>query len=105
MAVALAELKGAMETGFATVNGSLALLAQRGDQTDQQIAALGGRLDDHDARLDTIERGETDRQKALAARVDRVEQEAAVRRWPLQSVTAVAAVGALALSVWSTLGR
>lgn len=34
-AIALAELRGTMETGFATVNGSLALLAQRHDQTDR----------------------------------------------------------------------
>lgn len=105
VAVALAELKGAMETGFATVNGHLALLAQRGDQTDQQIAALGQRLDEHDARLDAVERGETERQKVSAARLDKVEQDAAARRWPVQSVTALVAVGGLALSAWTAIGK
>ncbi|WP_224302370.1 hypothetical protein [Streptomyces olivaceus] len=60
-----------MAEGFATVNGSLALLAQRGDQTDKT-------LDDHENRLDALERN----------------------RWPLASVTALVAVIGLALSLW-----
>lgn len=71
IAVALAELRGTMETGFATLNGSLNLLAQRGDQTDQKI-------DDHEKRLDGLERN----------------------RWPLPAVAALSGVGALAVSVW-----
>ncbi|WP_340385542.1 hypothetical protein U5640_36450 [Streptomyces sp. SS7] len=38
-----------MEAGFARVDGSLALLVQRSDQTDR-------RLTDHEERLDAIER-------------------------------------------------
>lgn len=105
VAVALAELKGAMETGFATLNGSVNLLAQRNDQTDQQLTALGQRLDDHDARIDAVERGETDRQRLLAGRLAAVETSVAERRWPLASVAAVCSVGALALSAWGTLGK
>lgn len=71
IAVALAELRGTMAEGFATVNGSLALLAQRGDQTDKAIA-------DHETRLDALERN----------------------RWPLPSIAALTGAGALALSVY-----
>lgn len=76
IAVALAELRGTMETGFARVDGSLALLVQRGDQTDRAIA-------DHEQRLDALER----------------------TRWPLPSVAALTGVGALAVSVWQAVGR
>ncbi|MCX5266098.1 MULTISPECIES: hypothetical protein [unclassified Streptomyces] len=60
-----------MAEGFATVNGSLALLAQRGDQTDKAIA-------DHEQRLDSLERN----------------------RWPLPSIAALVALAGLALSMW-----
>lgn len=74
IAVALAEMRGTMETGFATVNGSLALLAQRNDQGDR-------RLDDHEQRLDALER----------------------HRWPLPSLAALTGVGALALSAYQLM--
>ncbi|MGW0134816.1 hypothetical protein [Streptomyces sp. NPDC003299] len=60
-----------MAEGFATVNGSLALLAQRGDQTDKALA-------DHENRLDALERN----------------------RWPLPSLAALTGAGALAVSAW-----
>lgn len=71
VAVELERLRGTMETGFATVNGSLALLAQRTDQTDRA-------LDDHEKRLDALERN----------------------RWPLPSIAALVAVIGLALTLW-----
>jgi hypothetical protein len=71
IAVALAELRGTMAEGFATVNGSLALLGQRNDQTDKTI-------DDHGKRLDALERN----------------------RWPLPSIAALAGVAGLGVSVW-----
>lgn len=49
----------------ARVDGSLALLVQRGDQTDRQLA-------DHESRLDTLERG----------------------RWPLPSIAPLVVRGA-----------
>ncbi|MCX5562869.1 hypothetical protein [Streptomyces sp. NBC_00038] len=64
-------MRGTMAEGFARVDGSLALLVQRGDQTDRQLT-------DHDQRLDALERA----------------------RWPLPSVAALVAVLGLALSVW-----
>lgn len=76
VAVELERLRGTMEAGFARVDGSLALLVQRSDQTDRQLA-------DHESRLDTLERA----------------------RWPLASVTALAAVSAIAMTTWQITGR
>jgi len=76
VALELERLRGTVEAGFARVDGSLALLVQRGDQTDKK-------LDEHEKRLDAIER----------------------TRWPLPSVAALTAVSALGLSVWQALGQ
>ncbi|MCX4824258.1 hypothetical protein OG883_31255 [Streptomyces sp. NBC_01142] len=71
VAVELEKLRGTMAAGFARVDGSLALLVQRGDQTDQQLT-------DHDQRLDALERS----------------------RWPLPSVAALVGALGLTLSLW-----
>jgi hypothetical protein len=76
VAVELERLRGTVEAGFARVDGALALLVQRNDQTDRQLA-------DHEQRLDAIERN----------------------RWPIQAVTALTAVGALAVTLWQVSGR
>lgn len=76
VALELAELRRTMEVGFAQQAGQLALLVQRGDQTDKK-------LDEHEVRLDALERN----------------------RWPLPAVAAVTAVGALAVSVWQAIGQ
>ncbi|GAA5056501.1 hypothetical protein [Streptomyces similanensis] len=76
VAVELERLRGTMETGFARVDGSLALLVQRGDQTDRAIA-------DHESRLDALERN----------------------RWPLPAMGALTGVGALIVAVWQASGR
>jgi hypothetical protein len=76
VAVALAELRGTVAEGFATVNGSLALLAQRTDQTDKT-------LDEHAERLAALERA----------------------RWPLPSVAAVVGTLGLILSAWQFATR
>ncbi|MFK0108504.1 hypothetical protein [Streptomyces sp. NPDC091217] len=86
---AVAELRGTMAERFATANGSLALVSQRQDQTEQ-------RLSDHEARLAALERGETERQKRDTARLDALERA----RWPLPSIAALVAILGLALSVW-----
>jgi hypothetical protein len=64
-----------MEAGFARVDGALALLVQRSDQTDRQLA-------DHEARLDGLERA----------------------RWPLASVAALTGLAGLVVSLVQ-LGR
>ena len=71
VALELERLRGTVEAGFARVDGALALLVQRNDQTDRRLA-------DHESRLDTLERG----------------------RWPLASVGALAAVATVAVAVW-----
>lgn len=76
VALELAQLRGTVAAGFARLDGRLALLAQRHDQTDKQ-------LDDHDNRLGHIEH----------------------RRWPLPSVAALLAVAALTLSAWQIATR
>ncbi|CAM5728232.1 hypothetical protein SFUMM280S_06574 [Streptomyces fumanus] len=47
VAVELERLRGTVEAGFARVDGSLALLVQRSDQSDKQLA-------DHEQRLDAL---------------------------------------------------
>lgn len=76
VALELAELRRAVDVGNATTQGQLALLVQRGDQTDR-------RLDDHEARLDASERN----------------------RWPLPSVAAVTALAALGLTLYEMAAR
>ncbi|MGP3687360.1 hypothetical protein ACTVZO_22105 [Streptomyces sp. IBSNAI002] len=76
VAVELERLRGTMETGFARVDGSLALLVQQGKQTDRQLS-------DHEARLDTLERS----------------------RWPLPSVAALVAVTGLTLTLWQLAAK
>jgi hypothetical protein len=73
VAVELERLRGTMAEGFARVDGSLALLVQRSEQTDKT-------LDDHETRLDALERS----------------------RWPLPSIAALAGIGGLGVSAWQT---
>ncbi|MGI5457041.1 hypothetical protein ACQEWB_28550 [Streptomyces sp. CA-249302] len=70
VALELERLRGTLEAGFARVDGSLALLVQRSDQTDKQLA-------DHEKRLDSLERS----------------------RWPLASVGVLAALTTAAVAV------
>ncbi|MFC5720383.1 hypothetical protein ACFP1Z_09435 [Streptomyces gamaensis] len=71
VALELERLRAVVEVGFARVDGSLALLVQRSDQTDKQLA-------DHETRLDGLERA----------------------RWPLPSLAALLAVAGLLVSAW-----
>jgi hypothetical protein len=76
VAVELERLRGTLEAGFARVDGSLALLVQRSDQTDKQLA-------DHESRLDALER----------------------TRWPLPSIAALTATAGLCLALWEMTAR
>ncbi|WP_028812385.1 hypothetical protein [Streptomyces flavidovirens] len=76
VALELERLRGTVEVGFARVDGSLALLVQRSDQSDRQLA-------DHETRIDTLERA----------------------RWPLPSLAAVTAISGMLLSVWQLATR
>ncbi|MFB4422588.1 hypothetical protein C5F59_016000 [Streptomyces sp. QL37] len=74
VALELERLRGSLEAGFARADGQLALLVQRSDQTDKQLA-------DHEARLDTLERS----------------------RWPLASIGALTAAAGLAVALWESM--
>ncbi|WP_275463385.1 hypothetical protein [Streptomyces noursei] len=92
----LERIRRTIEVGFTRTDGALALLVQRHDTTEQHLAEQGRRLDDHDARLDTVERGETERQKRDLARLDALERG----RWPLPSLAALVSLAAVILSIW-----
>ncbi|CAL9352344.1 hypothetical protein SUDANB1_00487 [Streptomyces sp. enrichment culture] len=76
VALELAEIRRSVEVGFTEQRGQLALLVQRGEQTDKK-------LDDHENRLDALEKA----------------------RWPLPSLAAVCGVGGLAVALWQAAGR
>jgi hypothetical protein len=76
VALELERLRGTVEAGFARVDGALALVVQRNDQTDRQLAG-------HEARLDSLERA----------------------RWPVTSIGALAAVAAVMVAAWQLTGR
>ncbi|MER5790081.1 hypothetical protein [Streptomyces sp. NPDC001980] len=76
VALELERLRGTLEAGFARVDGSLALLVQRSDQTDRQLA-------DHEQRLDALER----------------------TRWPLASIGALAAVATVVVTALEITAR
>ncbi|AVH59767.1 MULTISPECIES: hypothetical protein [Streptomyces] len=72
----LAELRRSLEVGLTRIEGGLALLTQRDEQTAKDL-------------------------NDLSARVVALEHT----RWPLPTLAVVAAVGALAVAVWQTLGH
>ena len=76
VALELERLRGTVEAGFARVDGALALLVQRSDQTDRQLA-------DHESRLDSLERA----------------------RWPLASIGALAAVATVVVTALEILAH
>ncbi|WP_445396418.1 hypothetical protein ACSMX9_22515 [Streptomyces sp. LE64] len=76
VAVALAEIRGAIGEGFARVDGSLALVVQRHDQTDRALT-------DVEERVTALERA----------------------RWPLPSIAALVGAVGLILTVWQMATR
>ncbi|MFG2837018.1 hypothetical protein ACGFYE_18685 [Streptomyces zaomyceticus] len=55
VAVELEKLRGTLEAGFARVDGSLALLVQRSDQTDRQLSEQRDALKHVEERVDGAE--------------------------------------------------
>lgn len=74
VALALAELRATVEVGFARIDGQLALLVQRSDQTDKALEGL-------EQRVSSLE----------------------TRRWPLATLAVLVAVAGLALGVFGAL--
>ncbi|MDX3063403.1 hypothetical protein PV518_14630 [Streptomyces sp. ND04-05B] len=101
VALELERIRRTIEVGFTRTDGALALLVQRHDQTDEAIKEHARRIDEHDARLDTLERGETERQKRNDTRLADLERA----RWPLPSLAALVALVGLALTLWQFATR
>ncbi|MFD5874082.1 MULTISPECIES: hypothetical protein [Streptomyces] len=74
VALELERLRATVETGFARLDGALALLVQRSDQLDTRLA-------DHEQRLDSLEGN----------------------RWPLPSIGALVGLAGLLLAVLAQL--
>ncbi|MCR8573069.1 MULTISPECIES: hypothetical protein [Streptomyces] len=76
VALALAELRSALEIGLARIDGQLALLVQRSDQTDKAV-------EDLEDRVASLERS----------------------RWPLPTIAVLASITAVALTVFGMMRR
>ncbi len=72
----LAEVRRRLDVGLAHIEGRLAVQTLRDDQNDKDLADL-------------------------VARVSALEHT----RWPLPSVAALTALGALAVTLWQAIGR
>lgn len=72
----LAEMRGELRAGFARVDGSLALLVQRGDRTDKDLDGL--RQD-----VEGLKRN----------------------RWPLPSIAVLVSLSALGVTLYELAGR
>ncbi|MGW3288318.1 hypothetical protein ACWDR3_27155 [Streptomyces sp. NPDC001002] len=72
----LAELRRRLDVAYARVEGGLALLTHRTEETDKE-------MDDLSARIVALEHS----------------------RWPLPAVAALTAVGALVVTIWQALGH
>ncbi|MET9954201.1 hypothetical protein ABZ135_21995 [Streptomyces sp. NPDC006339] len=86
VAVELERLRGALEAGFARVDGSLALLVQRSDQTDRALDEQSSELKGLEKRVDALEADA----KATATHGDRLSAVEKVA-WSAVGVGAVAA--------------
>ena len=92
VAVELAELRGEIRTGLSDIKGSLRVLVERTERTDQDVRQL---------RVDT--------EKDLAALKENTEKEVAglradveslkKARWPLPAVSVLAAIAAVIVAV------
>ncbi|MEV4966644.1 hypothetical protein AB0886_05170 [Streptomyces sp. NPDC024062] len=96
VALELERIRRTIEVGFTRTDGALALLVQRHDQTDEALRSHAHILDGHDARLDVLERGETERQKRDAERLAALERA----RWPLPSLAALVALCGFILALY-----
>lgn len=76
VALALAELRRALEVGLSRIDGQLALLVQRSDQTDKEIADL-------QERVASLEKS----------------------RWPLPTIAVLAAVASVVFVLVQSFGE
>lgn len=72
----LAELRRRLDVAYARVEGGLALLTHRTEESAKE-------LDELNTRINTLEHA----------------------RWPLPAIAAITAVGALVVAIWQVVGR
>ncbi|MEU8846978.1 MULTISPECIES: hypothetical protein [unclassified Streptomyces] len=72
----LAELRRRLDVAYARVEGGLALLTHRTEESAKE-------LDELNTRINTLEHA----------------------RWPLPAIAAITAVGALVVAIWQAVGR
>jgi len=98
VAVELAQMRGAIDTGFATLNGRLDTALQRTAQTEKDLAQAEQRMTGDITALESRTSQELNKLDTRVATLERA-------RWPLPSLAAVVALGGLGLSLWTALGR
>lgn len=98
VAVELAQMRGAIDTGFATLNGRLDTALQRTAQTEKDLAQTEQRMT---GDITSLENRTWEELRKLDTRVSTLERA----RWPLPSLAALVGVGALVVSLWQALGR
>ncbi|NEA39294.1 hypothetical protein G3I42_08410 [Streptomyces sp. SID11385] len=76
VAVELAQLRGELSTGLARIEGALALVVERSQRTERDLAAL-------ESEVEALKAG----------------------RWPLPAVGALTGLAALVVAVWDVLAR
>ncbi|MER6891983.1 hypothetical protein [Streptomyces halstedii] len=106
--LAVTELRGSVDAGMARIEGSLALLVQRAEQSDRRADGHAGQLHRLDERVDTLERTGVTRieldalAKALRLEAEQREekqQRAAGRRLTVVSIVVTIAVSLLASGI------
>lgn len=109
---ALAQIQGSIDAGFERINGQLALLMQRADQTDRGVEALTKAKADLDTRVRVIETTMASRERvdAVESRFDGVvtkdEVDQKQRRtigWVSVIVSVAALLASAAFSLANTL--
>ncbi|MEU5863480.1 hypothetical protein ABZ815_20085 [Nonomuraea sp. NPDC047529] len=96
LALALAELRGAVELGFERTNGSTALILQRLDQVDDRHAELVKRVEQNQAAAEL-------RHVAMEARLDALEREAVTRGQLAERTRQIIAVVTIVVAVAGTV--
>lgn len=98
VAVELAQMRGAIDTGFAALNGRLDIALQRTAQTEKDLTQSEQRLS---GDLAAVERRMVAELGKLDTRVTSLERS----RWPLPAVGALTAVGALVIGLYQLFAQ
>lgn len=101
-AIELQRLRGEISTGFAEIKGSLALLVQHSDQTDQAVRENRADVADLEKRVGDLERHHAaNAELGIPGRVRTLE----AGRWPLPALATLMSCGALVVSALQLFDR